>query len=146
MGFKTVKRIIILCRGNQVKAIISQDLDHQTFIVATCIQVARGSWKTVLDSSTKAWGSYSPLEPLWWACDLSEALALSKVLSMRRHPSSTWALQVAASHPADISSTTEYNRPGTLKCSASWKRCLLHPGSPLSIPLVPFVHNFSSQF
>lgn len=58
MDFKTVSRIIILCRENQVKTRFSQDLDHQTLFVATyppiCIQVAKGSRKPVLGSSTKA--------------------------------------------------------------------------------------------
>lgn len=39
MGFKTVGRITILCRENQVKARFSQDSDHQALLVATYIQV-----------------------------------------------------------------------------------------------------------
>lgn len=43
MGFKTVSRIIILCRENQVEARFSQDSDHQTLLVATYIQADKGS-------------------------------------------------------------------------------------------------------
>lgn len=95
MDFKTVSRIIILCRENQVKAKFSQDLDHQTLLVATYIQVDKGSWNSVRESSTGAWGS-SP-GPLWWAWEFPESLALSTVPSMKKHPSSTQALQAAAS-------------------------------------------------